>query len=785
MRFTALIASMALVASLSYGDEPSVSYIFPAGGQRGATVDFRLGGHFLHERCPFVMLGPGVEADAEVRRIETIWFEGPLVPLPESQAQENYPLDYGGQVRIAADATPGVRYWQVWTAQGTVPAMKFMVGELPEVVEQEIDGEPLPVLVQLPVTTNGRMFPREDVDLWSFAAAAGQTVNLDVWAARLGSPLDSQLEVLDAAGKVLAENSDAFGTDSFLRFTAPADGVYTARLRDANYGGLQHYVYRLTISSAPHVDAAYPLGGRRGTPLHLELSGNGLPAEPLELLLPADGPTDLMQRLTLGGQVSDPFWLELDDLNEQLEVEPNNESAQAAALAVPAVGNGRISSPGDVDWWRFAAAKGEAFDLDLRAARLGSPLDSVLVVCDSSGQELGRSDDIVDGQTDSRLAFTAPADGEFRVRVEERFASRGGPQFAYRLRVGRPPEPDFRLTLAVDALTLNRGGEAKLQVNAERLGGFNDAISLALDGLPSGVTVSDPTIPAGAGNAQLSLKADAAAPIRAARIVIRGTAKIQDQAVTRTAAMPAARGSLALESVLLAVSMPTPFKLKGEYLTRYAPRGTVFSKHYAVDRGGYEGPLTIRLADRQGRHLQGVTGPEITVPAGQSEFDYPVNLPPWMEIGRTSRTNLMAVGEIADAEGNRHKVSFSSVDQNLQVVVLVDPGPLGLQTETASLAMVTDHTVDLPVRLLRDKTVTGPVTVELLPPRHVAGIAAEKIVIPADQDRGVLAIRFSPGAGPFNAPLLVRASGTWRDGPVVAETKVSVVPAESAAPASR
>ena len=52
--------------------------------------------------------------------------------------------DVLGEVRIAPDAPLGTRPWQLWTAQGATPALRFMVGDLPEVVEQEIDGDPVP-----------------------------------------------------------------------------------------------------------------------------------------------------------------------------------------------------------------------------------------------------------------------------------------------------------------------------------------------------------------------------------------------------------------------------------------------------------------------------------------------------------------------------------------------------------------------------------------------------------------------------------------------------------------
>src|SRR5688572_26156146 len=72
---------------------PVASYVFPAGGPRGATVPVRVGGLFLHGRCGFTLDGPGLAFSRELTRTDRVWFEGPLLPLPESQQQEDYPDD--------------------------------------------------------------------------------------------------------------------------------------------------------------------------------------------------------------------------------------------------------------------------------------------------------------------------------------------------------------------------------------------------------------------------------------------------------------------------------------------------------------------------------------------------------------------------------------------------------------------------------------------------------------------------------------------------------------------
>src|SRR2546430_13596854 len=49
------------------------------------------------------------------------------------------------------------------------------------------------------------------------------------------------------------------------------------------------------------------------------------------------GPRDYNHRLAIAGKLTNPFLLELDDLPEHLEAEPNDTPAQVKPLAVPAV----------------------------------------------------------------------------------------------------------------------------------------------------------------------------------------------------------------------------------------------------------------------------------------------------------------------------------------------------------------------------------------------------------------------------------------------------------------
>jgi hypothetical protein len=438
---------------------------------------------------------------------------------------------------------------------------------------------------------------------------------------------------------------------------------------------------------------------------------------------------------------------------------------------VPAVLNGRIDRPGDVDYWAVTLRKGEAFDFNLKASQLGSPLSAVVVLSDAAGKELARGDGLASG-ADPSFRFTAPADGVYLIRVAERFRNRGGPAYAYRLLIDHPPKPDFRLQLASDAVTINRGAEVKLRVNALRIGGLSEPISLRVDGLPSGITASGTTIPANQPGVDLLFKADKQAPVCTAHLTVRGSAK----SGSRNAAPATVPGMPELDSVLLAVAMPTPFKVVGEYNMGWAARGSVHKRHYKIERGGFTGPIEISLADRQMRHLQGVIGPKITVPAGATEFDYPITLPPWMETGRTCRACVMAVGTIKDADGSEHTVSYHSVQQNEQIVAVVEPGKLDVTADRHSLEAVADTAAAIGIGVVRGKGLRGDVKVELIVPAHIRGVSAEPVTIFQDQVHGTLTIRFAnPVQRTFTKPLVIRATLLDKGQPIVAETHVEVL----------
>jgi hypothetical protein len=766
----AAASSVGAFCSLSLAEPPSAIYIFPAGGQRGTKVAFRVGGMFLYDKAPLEMLGPGLAAAGEIKRIETTWFEGPLIRQPASQAAENYPKDYSGEVQVAADAALGYRRWRVWNAQGITPLARFVIGDLPEVVEDEMEGEPIPVAVTLPITINGRIFPREDVDVWTFEAAAGQSITCSLAAAEFGSPLQGRLEVRSPSDQPVTESMGTLPGETRVRFVAAETGKYAVHIHD-----IQSYVYRLTVTNGPWLDRVYPLGGQRGTEVKLEGLGQNL-GGPLTAKVPDVAPVILLHALDHGGRALNPIRWDVDELPELLETEPNQAATTANSVAVPAVVNGRIDPPGDKDSWQLPLTKGQAIRFECRAALLGSPLAAELVLRDEAGKELARADALDASNGDPALNFTAPADGNYTLEIGDKFAARGGAAFAYRIRVSPPKKtPDFELVIP-DALAIDADGTKNLEVQVVRSGEFKGPITLHIEGLPAGITAEDVKLPEGAPKGVLVLKSAANPPVTTALLKVTGSAEVEGKPVQRIARVASLPGDVPVEHLRLVTTLKTPFKLRGVYDLRFSPRGTVLKKKYLIERGGFEGALEARLADKQGRHLQGVSGPIITIPPGANEFEYPLTLAPWMELSRTSRTNLMLTGEVKDSAGTIHKVSFTNQEQNEQLVALVAPGPLRVVTDRKSFAAIPSSEVVVEIQLKRDRSITSPIKLELLVPKHIRDVSAEPVTLPAGTDRGQLRLRIGASPGPFNMPVRLRATASREGEPVLGESEIELTP---------
>jgi hypothetical protein len=130
----------------------------------------------------------------------------------------------------------------------------------------------------MPQLVRGSIGQPGDTDVYRFIGKAGDTVVAEVYARRLGSPMDPLLRVTDAAGRVLAWNDDyengdmglvTHQADSYLSLKLPADGAYFVQVSDAQRHGGDDCNYYLRVAP-PQADFTL-----RATPSNVNIPPGG------------------------------------------------------------------------------------------------------------------------------------------------------------------------------------------------------------------------------------------------------------------------------------------------------------------------------------------------------------------------------------------------------------------------------------------------------------------------------------------------------------------------------
>jgi hypothetical protein len=141
--------------------------------------------------------------------------------------------------------------------------------------------------------------------------------------------------------------------------------------------------------------------------------------------------------------------IEVDDLPQSLEAEPNDSLATAQMLAAPAGLWGLLAAKGDVDHFRFQAKAGTTVVFELTAAAIGSKANAQLTLFDPAGRVVAGNNDF-DTEADPLLAYTVPADGTYTVQVSDQTLAGSGEHF-YRLSLGELPIVTAAYPLSVPA----------------------------------------------------------------------------------------------------------------------------------------------------------------------------------------------------------------------------------------------------------------------------------------------------------------------------------------------
>jgi ribosomal protein L40E len=493
--------------------------------------------------------------------IERRFAEDERTPAVRSQTELIF-----AEVTVAPDAKPGRREIRVVTKRGVSNPLPFYVGQVPEVARKPMKTMQLPILgkeyqaqrkrpreeeemrVTVPCTMNGQIAAGE-VNRYRFQANKGQRLVISAKARDLvpyvadGVPgwCQAVLRLYDASGRELAHNDDfRSNPDPVIYFEVPDDGEYLLTINEALFRGRESFVYRITVGELPFVTSIFPLGGRVGEPVKVEMNGWNL--EKMTLALPpkeAKAGHHLIAA-TDGKLLSNYVPFALDTLPECLDKEPNDDLTKAQKVDLPIIINGRADRPGDWDVFEVEGRTGEVIVAEVDARRLDSPFDSFIKVTGPDGKIIALNDDHFDAASglntdhaDSYLMVKLPADGKYFIHLGDT-RRQAGPEYAYRLRISRP-QPDFVLRLIPSRICIPSKASASVTVYAMRKDGFDGPIKLSFQNLPEGFESAGATIAEKADVVGLAVKTSLTAIERPINLTVIGTAKIGDKEVIHEA----------------------------------------------------------------------------------------------------------------------------------------------------------------------------------------------------------------------------------------------------------
>ena len=390
---------------------PTLQKLTPTGAQRGTQVTMTIVGTNIGEATGVIFSEPGFSS--RITAVKEVPVEKMVVP--KGVVRTDPPIDDKARrfeltavVTIAREVSHGVHGFRLHTPLGVSNQLRFAVSSLAETKEQEPNGADQPQGVTLPAALVGSLGKAGDVDAYRFTARAGEEMVFQVVARALGARLDSVIRLLDASGKVVAENNDMdLNRDSVLTWRFDDAGTYSIAIEDHEHGGGgDGFGYRIYAGVLPFLTSVFPLGVRDGASADVAVAGVNLGAESVRVAGEPAYPGGRTVPVTVRaprGPVLNRKAISLGTHPDALEREPNSELALAQPLAIPSTVNGRIwtatgrtddghlSAPGDQDLFLFTAAKGQKLVFEVTAQQLGSPLDSVVEVLDAQGRVVPRA----------------------------------------------------------------------------------------------------------------------------------------------------------------------------------------------------------------------------------------------------------------------------------------------------------------------------------------------------------------------------------------------------------
>ncbi|MCY3004553.1 MAG: DUF1549 domain-containing protein [Planctomycetota bacterium] len=713
----------------------------------------------LYSQIPIQGMAPQALAPGKTTRVE--WNAGSLkAPL---RLGGTFPMEVQwihveankavADIRIPETVRLGPTTLWLATDDGISEPLTILIDDLPSVPDNGANHSPAqPQAIAMPCAVDGRSDAAQS-DFYQVRLSANTTIGIDCVAERIGSAMDSVLRIWDTQGKLLLQSDDSdSGPDSQARFTAPADGDYLIEIVDNRYAGDGRY--RLRISDAPVSPIPYPLAIRPMAPTNLSWilsDGSAIQADqnPDQWRLEVTAPAEATSHRWLAGPASPTklggFWADLLVRDFQLYTEPLGTEAHSnptdAPLALPVGISGRITQPGQADRYAIAGTQGQSISLQTLTRSLGLPTLLKLTVLHPNGSVLGET--AINESDEWQLDVTFPETGIYQI-VATDLLGRAGPRYAYWIEAS--PKSPFAVGVKPDPKTLESRllesgtGASWIDLSIQR-SGYDGPIQIELVSPIPGLKILNPTVETKSVEHRMFLATDATwDPNRIGQL--RWTAKQVDGGnystpvhtlALRRAKLPHqpfpnsgtlgqfAYASLAAGSPFFQVEFPTSLTLAAP-IKQHVVTGTI--KRLKEE---FKEPVSVlSVSGPQGWTVQPALDKDslkLTLTRSDATVAPNPNVTP------SERIKLSLYGQTNRGRIENFEIPFSWFDP-----LLVSAPPIPRLLPGATLPIQVD--------IQRKGIDAAPVTLQLSNPP--AGLAADPVVIPADQSTGVLQLKIAP-----------------------------------------
>ncbi len=718
---------------------PTVALPFPAGVQRGATLDLILTGSNLANPTGFWTSMP-----AKV-----------TIPTEDKNGADNAKLKV--RLQVPPDAAIGLYPCRLANKLGVSNLRLLCVDDLPTVLEADNNhSKTTAQTVPVPCVVAGKT-DAEMSDWFKISAKAGQRLSFDVIGRRLGGPIDPQISLYH--GKTLREiahDNDSPGcqSDCRLSYLFKEAGEYLIEIKDVLNRGGAEYVYRLRIGEFPLATVPIPMAAKRGSKVQVHFAGPHVEGvTPVEVTVPADPHQSVVWVAPKGptGQLGWPVPLVLSDVEEIVEQEPNQEPAKANRVPVPCGVTGRFQMSDDTDLFIFTAKKGQKLTLLAETLEWGSPTLVYMVVKNAkTNAELAKSNPQAPPPGDQKIDFTAPEDGDYLLEVTHlNFV--GGPSEAYHVSIA-PAQPDFEVQLLTDRADLSALSVAAFPLQIVRRG-YNGPIEITVVS-PANFTGTT-TVKAGQAAGTLLVHTKGDVPLGPQALVIQAKATVDAKVVTlpvntrlpiSTALAALPYPPLPLQShVAVGVKEKAPFALSAKLDQPESSPGLPANVTITATRGpGFAEEIVL---DAPQGLPPNVPAPKLgNIAKDKTEIKFPLDV--------NAKTPL---GDYVLLFSGKAKVMGKDVNSDTAALLLPVGPPFELKLEPAPVNLAPGAKAKVKVTATRKSGYKGPIGIELrnLP----AKVTAVKGAIPQDQTFAELELAAAPDAAGAEA-VNVDALGT-------------------------